>query len=1167
MDSSKRHERPRVSEPAPAGVPQTPGVPSRPFVGRDREMALASAAVESILGGRGRILLFAGEPGIGKSRTADEIAAVARSRGAEVLIGRCYEGEGAPPFWPWVQILRGFARSRDAAGLMRSLGPGASDVAQMSPDLRERLPGLAIPPAMDGDQARFRQFDSVARLFARAAEEKPLVVILDDLQGADEPSLQLLRFLARETRDSSLLVVGTYRDYALNLKAELTEALGELAREESTERITLKGLNASDVNRYIELLTGIPPSSEVVESVHAGTAGNPLFMTDVVRSLVENGQVGASADAWSGAIEIPDGVRSAVARRLSLLSVECVDILGVAAGFGREFAESALARTCGIDRERSRAALEEALAARLIEPDPEGQGRYRFVHVMVRDALYEQTPPTRRSDLHLRIGEALEAAAREGAEPPYAELATHFFAAADPRAVIYARRAGDRALDLLAFEEAARQYDFALRALDRTEPSAKSTRFDLLLARAEAENRAGKVDHAKVTVQRALEIARKRHDPEQLSRAALAYGVRGIWGEPGAVDHVLVGLLEEALRSWGEEEGTLQAKLLARLASALLFADARERREDAAARSLAMARRLGDPGTLAIALIAHRAVAWRPDEPEQRLAMASELVKLIDESRDPERAFGAHLWRFTDLLELGDTRAVDFELGECRRIADRLRDPFHHAHVAVLAATRAALEGRFEDAEAIAEDLVRRGGAGPGTGNVFWLVVWMPKRWKGRLGDLAGPLGVIAEQFPGVPALEAALAMALTQEDRVEDVRIHYDRLAETSFGEIPRDQNFLVTASCLAECAAYLNDAAGSRDLYEALLPYARSHVVDPNGVAYFGAIAHSLGLLARTMSRLDEACSHFRDALAAYTRMGARPWVALGQLEFARALVARGAARDREEAQWHLEQSLATALTLGMTSLQRSLERFTQTSTARPERDAAATGPAPDPVRTGSSVPSVPRELEESVRREESAGPGIAVRGIAYSGAMVVLRDTRGVELLAHLIEHPWIEIPASTLMRQGAEPRGAVVEERSLAEDGLSIRTTLGDAGEPIDETALRDYEKRLDVLRAELEQARNNHDVGWAGHVQAEIESLQNQLAGAFGLRARGRRIGSDAERARVAVTKRLREVIRRVEPLHEGLARHLRAAIRTGTRCSYRPPPGPRAVVVTPPPAG
>ena len=259
MDSPKRHEGPRVSEPVPAGAPQTAGAPSRPFVGRDREMALASAAVESILGGRGRILLFAGEPGIGKSRTADEIAALARWRGAEVLIGRCYEGEGAPPFWPWVQILRGFARSRDAAGLMRSLGPGAADVAQISPDLQERLPGLAIPPATDGDQARFRQFDSVARLFARAAEETPLVVILDDLQGADEPSLQLLRFLARETRDSSLLVVGTYRDYALNLKAELTEALGELAREESTERITLKGLNAGDVNRYIEPSPALRP--------------------------------------------------------------------------------------------------------------------------------------------------------------------------------------------------------------------------------------------------------------------------------------------------------------------------------------------------------------------------------------------------------------------------------------------------------------------------------------------------------------------------------------------------------------------------------------------------------------------------------------------------------------------------------------------------------------------------------------------------------------------------------------------------------------------------------------------------------------------------------------------------------------------------------------------
>ena len=884
MDSPKRQEGPRVSEPASAGAQQTAGAPSRPFVGRGREMALASAAVESILGGRGRILLFAGQPGIGKSRTADEIAALARSRGAEVLIGRCYEGEGAPPFWPWVQILRGFARSRDAAGLMRSLGPGAADVAQMSPDLRGRLPGLAIP-AVDGDQARFRQFDSVARLFARAAEETPLVVILDDLQGADEPSLQLLRFLARETRDSSLLVVGTYRDYALNLKAELTEALGELAREESTERITLKGLNASDVSQYIELLTGIPPSSEVVDSVHAGTAGNPLFMTDVVRSLVENGQVGASAAAWSGAIEIPDGVRSAVARRLSLLSVECVDILGVASGFGREFAESALARTCGVDRERSRGALEEALAARLIEPHPEGQGRYRFVHVMVRDALYEDTPPTRRSDLHLRIGEALEAAAREGAEPPYAELATHFFAAVDPRAVVYARRAGDRALDLLAFEEAALQYDLALRALDRTEPSAKSTRFDLLLARAEAENRAGKVDHAKVTVQRALEIARKRHDPGQLSRA-LAYGVRGIWGEPGAVDHVLVGLLEEALRSWGEEEGTLQAKLLARLASALLFADARERREEAATRSLAMARRLADPGTLAIALIAHRAVAWRPDEPEQRLAMVSELVKLIDESRDPERAFGAPL-------------AVHRPARARRHAGRRFRArgmPAHRGPAARPVSPCARGRARGDASSARGPLRGRRGdrrGSGAarrsGAGHRQCLLArrldaqaleGTPRRSRGATRRDRRAIPRCSRARGGVGDGPHARGSRRGRPDP-------HGRLAEASFRGIPRDQNFLVTASSRG-MRAHLNDAVGSRDSTN---PPARLARRRPNGVAYFGATRTPWGCWpGRCPASTKRGATPRRPA--AYNRMGA-PWVALGQPEFARALVARGAGR----------------------------------------------------------------------------------------------------------------------------------------------------------------------------------------------------------------------------------------------------------------------------------
>lgn len=229
------------------------------FVGREREMAELQRSLDDAVSGRGRLVLLVGEPGIGKTRTANELADYARLRNARVLIGRCYEGEGAPPYWPWVQILRSYMRDCDAATLQLLMGVGASDIAQVMEEVRLRLPDLPVAPTIAPEQARFRFFDSFTSFLKEAARAQPLVLVLDDLHAADAPSLLLLQFLARELQDARMVIVGTCRDVDLGPQHVLTQTLGELARAPWSHSLMLQRLTRQDVAQFIALVTEQTP--------------------------------------------------------------------------------------------------------------------------------------------------------------------------------------------------------------------------------------------------------------------------------------------------------------------------------------------------------------------------------------------------------------------------------------------------------------------------------------------------------------------------------------------------------------------------------------------------------------------------------------------------------------------------------------------------------------------------------------------------------------------------------------------------------------------------------------------------------------------------------------------------------------------------------------------
>ena len=264
----------------------------RVFVGRQAEMGVLQAALEDALAGRGRLVMLVGEPGIGKTRTAREFVTHAGRRSAVGLWGRCLESAGAAPYWLWVQIIRAYVRERDVAQLRAEMGAGAADIAAIVPEVGERLPNLPLPLRFeDPEQARFRLFDAVTTFLYQAAQHHPLVLVLDDLHWADKPSLLLLEFLAQELRQSRLLVIGTYRDMELSRQHPLSETLAELTREQPLQRLVLHGLNQEEVERFLEVTTDITLPQALVEAVHTQTEGNPLFLTEVVRLLVQEGEL------------------------------------------------------------------------------------------------------------------------------------------------------------------------------------------------------------------------------------------------------------------------------------------------------------------------------------------------------------------------------------------------------------------------------------------------------------------------------------------------------------------------------------------------------------------------------------------------------------------------------------------------------------------------------------------------------------------------------------------------------------------------------------------------------------------------------------------------------------------------------------------------------------
>jgi DNA-binding SARP family transcriptional activator len=904
-----------VAAPAPAPRPSSGSIPSltplpalldapqrAAFVGRERDMRRLDLALERTDDIPTQLALVAGEPGIGKTRLVTHFGQIAHDRGARVLYGRTDEN-GLVPYGPFVEALRHLVGHAPPALVERAAKIGGGE-------LRGLIPALGGDAAMasggDPALARYRLFDAISALLVDSARDQPLVLLLDDLHWADEPTLLLLKHVLRAGDQRRLLVVATYRDAELHRARALSSVLADLQRDVQIERVHLRGLAPADVASLARDSTGADPSAEVVASIHGDTEGNPFFVIELARHIADAGGVPLST--------APEGVREVILRRLAALTQPAQGALRVAAAIGREFDLAVLERLGELEGDALVEAIEEALDARVVTEVPNRPERFSFAHALTRTTLYGELTAARRIRAHERIGRTLIDLVAEGREVAMAEIASHLLAAL-PRgdadeAIDYACGAAREANELLAYEEAADHLARAIAALDRHRPRDVRGRVLLQLELGHAQRRSGRMPEARETFLPAIEAARSLGDSDLLAEAVLGYG--GGYFESAYLDEFMVALLEEALAGLDERDSVLRLELLARLAKALYYSEDEQdeqRRDALSEEALGMAERLGDSNSMLVALEGRHFALTRPENLDERLAIARRIIELGDECGDRERSLLGRYFLIADLVEADQMEEADREIDEYGRLAREARLPLHLWYHARFRAMQALLAGRLVEAATTAKEAYELGyPVEPRTAEMHYgAQTWLLHMLQGQL-----PLGEEAvrrfvETYPRVAAWRCGLSILLAQDGRRDEAYEIYREFAETGFRAIPRDAIWSTTCGLAAELVTMLGDADDARALYELIRPYSDRNAVTGEVIFCSGPMSLYVGVMALYAGELDAAVEELEDALARCERMGALPFEARAAEALAAAHAARGDTQRAHELQLRAQELAA--------------------------------------------------------------------------------------------------------------------------------------------------------------------------------------------------------------------------------------------------------------------
>lgn len=1067
-----------------------------PFVGRVSELALLRSLLDAAAGGRGSLVLLSGEPGIGKSRLADEAVELARARGFATGWGRSWESGGAPPFWPWRRALRS-AFGNDLDDLVEDLVPAVRG------RLGAVLPDLGGPDRVGNTQEdRFALFDAVSTLLRRTADDRPVLLVLDDLHASDESSLLLLRFVADELRDARFLAIGTYRSTEARSDESIDRLITDLAREH--QHVPLGGLDPDGIRQLAEVHGDRSEPSHVSELVEA-TGGNPFFAVEMLR-------LRAAGEGWS----LPDTVRGTLLQRLERLPGEVRRVLEVAAVVGRRLEPTLIARVAARPAQEVVATLDRCVIDGVLV---EVEGRYRFAHGLFRETIYDRLPPSERARLHAAVLGELESLRGAEVGRHLDELAHHALVAGEElagRAIDYAEGAGRRASDHLAFEEAARHYRRAVDAADRANVGWERL-VELLLGQGGALNAAGQVEAAREVHLRVVDLARHHGEPEALARAAL--GVAGLHWDTFATNERAVALLREALDALPARDHPLRVRCLARLGYELGWGTGYEGREPAD-QALAMADRLGDPELVALCLSSCR-LARGYDRP---LAV---LVEEVDRTIDAATSAGElHVELFAMVVRValdvraGDRVAAERDIAAHARRAEMYRLPYHRWWARVHAALLSQTDGLLDEAERLASDAAAFGARiNPNMAmSVFGAQYWAILLERDQAESAFEMFRALPEEALRPPVMQLGMRTMEVWRGNVGAARRVVDEWFRDGFAGIPVDPTRPGVLHHLATLAVATDHREAAAALVDLLRPL-ESEVVSASGFAVFGTYAFHLARLSTLLERWDDAERDLDLADRVAARLEAPVLAGWARHARARYLMARsetGGARSLLQEIAH-RASVAGHLRLA----------------ADAAADLASLGDPGAAARPADRVPTLVQEGELWTL----VGPAGTTR----------LRGSKGLGYLATLLANPDVEVHVMEIVSEV----GPTVSVARPDDDGL-VAARPGDLGPVLDARAKAAFRRRVDELREEIDEAGRFHDPERRARASEELDALMEHLSAATGLGGRDRRMGSRVEQTRVNVTKAIRGAVRRIAQLDPDVGAHLSATVRTGTFCAYHP---------------
>lgn len=1044
------------------------------LIGREAPLATIVAALGRMSAGDGGLILIRGEAGIGKSALAACAARAATAAGARVISGRAWELAEAPPYFPLWAALR----------------------------------DLGIPPPTRDATDAFQLWEQVLAELAQASQRTPRVWVLEDLHAADLLSLDLLTFLAGPLRALRVLVLVTARALDPRLTERAQQRFTRLLRE--GQDVQLEPLSAEQLARLGSRIAERRLPAAAVERLRELTGGNPLFVVECARSLRD--------ERNSNGAVLPPTVRQVILERVALLPEATRRALSAGAVLGREFTAATVSRLLDALPARVIDDLAPALqAGTLLEARP---AQFSFSHILVRDAIEAALSSSERSALHARAEQALSTL---GESPEIlVERARHALGALGPdgAGLQLARRAALLLAELGAFDRAyamqRRIHDARAHVLGQ--PAGPTEQLEL----ARLAQAAGRYQEARALCNEVLLQARAQHDAQLLAQAALVLGAEL---RPGTIDRELQAALERAHAELSPApvspgHAALACRVLARLAAVLQPAPDPAVPIALALDAIARARALGDEALLVEVL--HVAGSALVDFAPIALRRATneELRERAQRSADPRRELSALARLAMDYAEHGDFAAWHEATERGLELARAAGHPRLRARALLFASMRAVARGEVAESERLLTEV--RELAALTDDPALSLSLFAHDGQRTLLLHLAAPEERLAhlETMPDVPhAPTVRVMLGAYAHARNEDVARTRALLAQ-----LPPPPSVGLPTTWLAwlvEPCVLVQDLDKCRFLRDRLLAFPSPHLVSGHvPITYDGPVCRLLGLLDSALGDPVAAERQLRAALAEMERQGLQAWVAQLRYDLAQALTrAGGTAAAREQ----YARSAELAEQLGMVLLAQR---------ARAQSAAQVSSAVPSTAGVPSTAPATP--LAPISHRLLLTREGDVWR-VEHGARLVRLKHSRGMLLLARLVEHPGQDVHVLALASD--EPGSSLQDAGAAGIGGPDAR-------------ARRDYKQRLDDLEQEIDEAEQAGDLGRVARSRAERERLTVELARAFGLGGTARPTGSATERARVNVQRRLKDVIARVGELDAELGRYLEKAVVTGTYCRF-----------------